>query len=95
MTRIVIVPNNLRDAINAKLDAALALVPDAAKDREHLYGQLLAHFDEHGVLPDFQIQRSAPKACPKCGAPVDSDEIAHDPRDSCRYCCGDNLREWP
>ena len=51
----LIVPDSLREAIDAKLDAALALVPDAAMDREHLYHELLAFFDEHGYLPDFTI----------------------------------------
>jgi hypothetical protein len=37
-----IVPNELRDAINAKLDTAIAACPDAAKDRDDLYNQLLS-----------------------------------------------------
>ena len=52
---LVIVPDSLRDAINVKLDAAIAEVPDAEKDREVLYGQLLGYFDEHGVVPDFSL----------------------------------------
>ena len=51
----LIVPDSLREAIDAKLDAAIALVPDAAKDREHLYYELLSFFDKHGFLPDFTI----------------------------------------
>jgi hypothetical protein len=50
-----IVPTYIADAINAKLDAAFAQCPDAAKDREILYGQLLDYFDEHGVVPDFKL----------------------------------------
>lgn len=53
-----IVPNSLRDAINARLDAALAEVPDAEKDREHLYHALLMHFNEHGVIPEFSIVKA-------------------------------------
>lgn len=53
----VIVPNSLHDEINAKLDIAIAKVPDAEKDREVLYQQLLEYFDEHGVVPDFELQR--------------------------------------
>ena len=53
---LVIVPNALRDAINAKLDAALADAPDDAKaEREFLYQQLLEHFNEHGTIPDFTV----------------------------------------
>lgn len=53
-----IIPNSLRDAINAKLDAAFAERPDAEQDREHLYSQLVAHFNEHGVVPDFSLVKS-------------------------------------
>jgi hypothetical protein len=56
---LVIVPNSLRDAINAKLDAAIAQAPDAEKDRDVLYGQLLAYFNEHGVVPDFSLVKNS------------------------------------
>ena len=62
---LVIVPNQLRDAIYAKLDAALAEAPeDAKKDREHLYSALLAYFNEHGVIPDFQIAKKSESHSP-------------------------------
>lgn len=54
-----VIPNSLRDAINAKLDEQFALVPDAAKDREVLYGQLLDYFAEHGVIPDFSLEKKS------------------------------------
>jgi len=56
--RMVIVPNELRDAINAKLDAAITACPDAANDRDALYNQLLAYFDEHGEVPDFDLAKN-------------------------------------
>lgn len=56
--RLVIVPNELRDAINQKLDAALAKYPEAAQGREELYSQLLSYFDEHGALPDFTLRKA-------------------------------------
>jgi hypothetical protein len=52
---LVIVPDSLRHAIDAKLDAAIAACPGAEKDRDALYSQLLAYFNEHGVVPDFTI----------------------------------------
>jgi hypothetical protein len=52
---LFIVPDSLRNAINAKLDAALTDVPDAAKDRDHLYHELLYFFNENGYLPEFSI----------------------------------------
>ena len=52
-----IVPNYIADAINAKLDAAFAECPEAAKDREVLYGHLLDYFDEHGVIPEFSVKK--------------------------------------
>jgi hypothetical protein len=46
----------LGDEIDRRLDAALADAPEDAKaDREFLRGQLLAYFNEHGVIPDFKI----------------------------------------
>jgi hypothetical protein len=56
-----IVPNELRDAINAKLDIAIAACPDAAKERYALYNQLLAYFDEHGEIPDFDLAKNPSK----------------------------------
>lgn len=33
-------------------------VPDAAKDREELYRQLLEYFNDHGVVPDFSLKKN-------------------------------------
>jgi hypothetical protein len=52
----VIVLDYIHDAINAKLDAAIATCPGAARDREVLYSQLVGYFNEHGVIPDFSIK---------------------------------------
>lgn len=52
----VIVPNSLRDAIYAKVDAAIAEAPAAADDREYFYGVLLDYFHEHGVIPTFELK---------------------------------------
>lgn len=55
--RTVIVPNQLRDEIVRRLDAALP--PEASDtDRDALYHQVLAYYDEHGVIPDFTITKS-------------------------------------
>lgn len=54
---MVIVPDVLRDAINAKLDAALLEHPDAAVDRDIYYHTLLRYFDEHGEIPEFSLVR--------------------------------------
>ena len=51
---LVIVPNDVSDLINARLDAAIAGVPDAAKDRDNLYRQLLTYFDQHGRVPSAE-----------------------------------------
>lgn len=55
---IVIVPDVLRDAINKKLDEAYKVIPDAEKEREIHYKVCLEYFDEHGVLPEFQITKA-------------------------------------
>ncbi len=52
---IVIIPDSLRYGIHAKLDEAFKDCPDAEKDRELLYQQLLNHFYEHGIIPDFSL----------------------------------------
>lgn len=57
---LVVVPESLHNAITAVLDEALAGLPDAEKDRDHLYRQLLGYFHEHGVLPSFTIEKSKP-----------------------------------
>lgn len=53
--RCVIVPNSLSEAIYAKVDAAIALVPAAAPDREFFYERILTYFDEHGEIPEFTL----------------------------------------
>ncbi len=57
---LVIVPNVLRDAINKKLDEALKACPEAEVDRGIFYDRLLSHFNEHGVLPDFTLEKMEP-----------------------------------
>ena len=57
MTKLVIVPNNLRDAIYARIDAALVDCPDAAPDRELFYSKLLEAFDELGFIPEFSLEK--------------------------------------
>jgi hypothetical protein len=52
-----VVPNELSDEINRRLDEQIALVPDAEKDRDVLYHGLLTYFNEHGVIPDFSLAR--------------------------------------
>lgn len=55
--KIVILPNYIRDAINAKLDAAYIEFPEAAIDREYHYHLLLEHFDQHGEIADLKLTR--------------------------------------
>lgn len=52
----VIVPESLSQAINAKLDAAFVNAPDAAKDRDEFYRQLVTFFNENGYVPDFSLE---------------------------------------
>jgi len=54
-----VIPNCLADELNARLDAEIKKHPQAAKDREALYDQLLAYVDEHGVIPDFSLSKNA------------------------------------
>jgi hypothetical protein len=61
---LVIVPNELSEAIYQKVDAQLELVPQLKDQRENIYSDLLAYFDEHGTIPDFTI---APQRSPDRG----------------------------
>ncbi len=54
---LVIVPDSLRAAIDKKLDEAYAKVPEASADREVHYHYLLSYFDEHGVIPEFELHK--------------------------------------
>ena len=55
--KCVIVPDALREAIYSAIDSAIAKHSGAALDRELFYEQLLSFFDEHGYLPDFDLER--------------------------------------
>ena len=57
--RMVVVPNSLRDAIYAKIDPQLEKLPELKDQRENIYGELLAYYDEHGVIPDFELTAKA------------------------------------
>jgi hypothetical protein len=50
-----VVPDSLHAAIHKKLDDAIAACPDAERDRDVLYKQLLSYFNEHGTIPEFTI----------------------------------------
>lgn len=58
-----IVPNNLRDLIYQKMDSALKRIGSDGietlpeKDKEILYHQLLDYYDEHGELPEFELEK--------------------------------------
>ena len=53
----VIVPKELSDAIYAKIDEQLALIPDADTDREVFYQNLLGFYNEHGYIPEFTLTK--------------------------------------
>lgn len=55
-TRLVLVPNELHDAINAELNKVIAAAPAAEADRDYFYNELLNHYDRYGVIPDFRLQ---------------------------------------
>ena len=56
MSKILVVPNWLSDAINGALDKAYAECPEAPQnERKQHYDFLLNFFDEHGYLPEFSL----------------------------------------
>lgn len=62
--RLVIVPNELRDAINGEIDQALAGRPMPESEREDLYRYLLSYYDECGSIPSIQLQEKTPAGEP-------------------------------
>lgn len=62
MSHLLIVPNHVTEAINAKLDAArvAAGFDDDERwksERGFLFNSLLRYYDEHGTVPDFQLTK--------------------------------------
>jgi hypothetical protein len=57
MTRLVIVPDLVADMIEAAVDRAIDQNPDAARDRDYIYQVLLDYYDEHGVIPQFTLEK--------------------------------------
>lgn len=54
--RVVIVLNQLRDSIYEKIDSQLENLPHLKEKREEIYNQLLNYYDDHGIIPDFNIE---------------------------------------
>ncbi len=53
-----VIPTAILERVDRMLDEQLANAPaDAVKDRETLKGQILDYIDEHGVIPEFTIER--------------------------------------
>jgi len=52
-----VVPNQIGNEIDRKLDEALAEHPDAAPDREFFRAQLIEYVAEHGFVPDFSLNK--------------------------------------
>lgn len=51
----LVVPNSLRDELYARIDAQIEQCPQAGPDREVIYHRLLRYFNEHGVIPEFEL----------------------------------------
>lgn len=60
MSYMVILPNCIAHQIDRALDAEIAKHPAAEPDRELFRQQLINYFDEHGVVPDFSLNRNKP-----------------------------------
>lgn len=55
--RTVIVPDYISSEINQRLDEAMKDCPGAEQERDALYHQLLAYFDETGRIPSFHLTK--------------------------------------
>lgn len=58
---IVVVPNELSDAIDKKITLALSGRSCSEKDREIIRNQLIGYYNEHGIIPDFDLSRQPRK----------------------------------
>lgn len=54
---IVIIPNELRDAINAEIDRAIGGRPLKASERQNIYSFMLDHYDQTGVVPSIELRK--------------------------------------
>ncbi len=52
---LVIVPNHVSEAINAEIERFLKINPAAEKDRQAMFDDLLAVYDEHGIIAKLTI----------------------------------------
>lgn len=52
---MVIIPNEVRDAINKRLDVVLHEHPESEIDRELFYAQCLQYYDETGLIPEIRL----------------------------------------
>lgn len=67
---LIILPDYISDAIDAKLDAEIEKHPDAAPDRDIFRQHLVNHFAETGMVPEFTLARTAtPPALSNGGTP--------------------------
>ncbi len=53
---ILIVPTYIHDAIHAAIDTALDGRILLDEEREMIYSQLLDHFNDHGLIPQFTLK---------------------------------------
>ena len=54
---IVVVPNKLRDAIVAAIDAKLAGRDCNSVERDRIFHTLLNYYNENGIIPDFDLKK--------------------------------------
>lgn len=59
---VYIIPTALVGALNKRLDEEITKHPEAARDRDIFYRQLLDYVNEHGIVPDFSLVRRALEA---------------------------------
>ena len=71
---LVIVPNSLHDAIYRAIDEQLKLHPDAQDGRDEFYSVLLKHYDEHGEIPEFSLEKKPSPPGPDEDLPSGSQE---------------------
>lgn len=56
---LLAIPNWILKEIDNKLDAQIALHPNAANSRDVLKYQLINYANEHGVVPEFSLARTS------------------------------------
>jgi len=56
--KVYIVPNEVSEAINKKLNDAFREIEISSDERQVHFDTLLEYFNDHGIIPDFKVTKT-------------------------------------